>query len=58
MLKLFNRKKTQPEYDTKKVMVYEYELKLLRQAAYCRGERKEAIDKIKAFTLWRLANGK
>ena len=58
MLKLFSKKKTQPEYDTKKVVVYNYELELLRQAAYCRGKRKEALDKIKAFTLWRLQNGR
>lgn len=59
MIKLFKKKKFEPvAYDLKQVKVYAYELELLRKAAYCRGERASSIEKIKQFTLWRLANGK
>lgn len=57
MFKFFKKKKTQ-EYDTRQEMVYSYELELLRIAAFNKGEREEAIKKLKTFTSWRLSNGK
>ncbi len=45
-----------PVYDTRMEMVYSYELQLLRLAAWEKGEREEALKKLKTFTAWRLAN--
>jgi hypothetical protein len=47
-----------PKYDEVRTVVYTYELELLRVAAFNKGERKDAINKLKAFQAWRLSNGK
>lgn len=54
----FFKKSPAPQtvYDTRMEMVYSYELQLLRLAAWEKGEREEALKKLKTFTAWRLAN--
>ncbi len=60
LIDLFRGKSPSPkhQYDMRTEMVYSYELNLLRVAAFNKGEREEAIKKLRAFSAWRLANGK
>lgn len=57
LLSFFKKSPTQQAvYDTRMEMVYSYELQLLRLAAWEKGEREDALKKLKTFTAWRLAN--
>lgn len=49
---------TPKRYDTRQEMVYSYELNLLRAYMTHKGERPEIERKLKAFSAWRLQNGK
>ena len=46
------------KYDTRMEMVYSYELELLRLAAFNKGARADAQQRLKSFNAWRLREGK
>lgn len=59
--KLLDRIKGSPtpkRYDMRTEMVYSYEINLLRAYMTHKGQRPEIERKLKAFSAWRLANGK
>lgn len=58
LLDFFRGKSPTPKYDTRTEMVYSYELNLLRAYMTHKGLRPEIERKLKAFSAWRLANGK